>query len=59
MNSIKKIKHISGNSSFLRAIIINWLVQDEVSLCYLDEKIHLPKKKKQSKEFTGWNQQPS
>ena len=49
MNSIKKIKHISGNSSFLRAIIINWLVQDEVSLCYLDEKIHLPKKKNKAR----------
>ena len=48
MNSVKKIKHISANSSFLRAVIISWLVQDEVSLCYLDEK-NPPAEKKNTK----------
>ena len=32
MNHVKTIKHISANSNLLRAQIISWIVQDEVSL---------------------------
>lgn len=50
MDSVRKIKHISANSSFLRAVIISWLVQDEVSLCYLDEKYTHAEKKSKAKD---------
>ena len=37
----KRIKHISTKSSLLRVVLMSWLVQDEVSLCYLDPTITL------------------
>ena len=50
MDSVKKIKHISVNASFLRAVIISWLVQDAVSLYYLDEKNPPAKKRNKAKD---------
>ena len=38
MNQVKTIKHISANSSLLRAQIISWIVRDEVSLGYIVPK---------------------
>lgn len=38
MNQVKTIKHISANSSLLRAQIMSWIVWDEVSLGYVVPK---------------------
>lgn len=38
MNQVKTIKHISANSSLLRAQIMSWIVRDEVSLGYVVPK---------------------
>lgn len=46
MDFVRKIKYIFVNLSFFRVVIISWLVQDEVSFCYLDEKNLFVEKKK-------------
>lgn len=45
MNCAHTIKHISANSSLLRAQIISWIVdRDEVSVCYVVPKLASSKK---------------
>ena len=48
MKYVNTIKHISANSSLLRAQIISWIVRDEVSLCYVVPKIATSRKGKNS-----------